>query len=83
MTNIEATRLAIVQLGSEATTNDIIRHAAEHHGLRLEARFVPIYRAAVKAEEKRQEMWVIAAQVAEEDRRNLPVKRRKTASQPG
>lgn len=83
MTNTEATRLALQELGPEATTADLISYATERLGIRLDARFVPIYRAAIRGEEQRKEMWVIAAQVAEEDRKNPPKKRRKAENQPG
>ena len=79
MTNTEATRLAILHLGPDATTDDVVRHAAEQLGVRLESRFVPIYRATLRGEEQRKGMWVIAARVAEEDRQNPPAKRRKSA----
>lgn len=82
MTNTEATRLAMLELGPEAATEDLIRHAAEKLGVRLDARFVPIYRAAVHGEVKRQEMWVIAAQVAKEDSLAAPNKRRRAVAKP-
>ena len=82
MTNTEATRLAMLELGPDARAEELIRHALEKSGVTLDARFLPIYRAAVRGEVKRQEMWVIAAQVAREDSLAPPNKRRRAVAKP-
>lgn len=82
MTNTEATKLAMIELGPDATNEELIKHAAKNSGIILDPRFVPIYRAAVRGEVVRQEMWIKAAAIAKEDSLAAPNKKRRAVAKP-
>ena len=50
MTRLEMVRLAVGELGNEATAEQIDRFIAEKFGQQLGVRFIPIYRATLRGE---------------------------------
>jgi hypothetical protein len=72
MTVIDLVRAGVAELGDGASAEALTRFIAERYGARVEARFVPIYRATLRAEVQRQEARAHAARIIEEDRRTRP-----------
>ena len=52
MTRLEMVRLAVGELGDEATAEEIDRFIADQYGQQLGTRFIPIYRATLRGEEQ-------------------------------
>ena len=66
---LDLVRIAVSDLGEAASAEAVTRHLAERFGARADARFVPVYRAALRAEELRREARERAVRITEEDRR--------------
>jgi hypothetical protein len=73
MTTLDQVRLVVEELGERATAVAVSRRLEQRFGVRVEARFVPIYRATVRAEEERQRAWALAARIAKEDQRTRSI----------
>ena len=69
MTKLEMVRQAVSVKG-EATSGEISAFIEEWHGVKIEPKFIPIYRATIKdkqlLEEKRRPAEALAAQAAAE-----------------
>ena len=71
MTNVVLVRLAVQKLGDKATSDQIIEFVRDRFGEKIEARFLPIYRATVRGEEYTRKAREVAARgVGEERERN-------------
>ena len=77
---LDLVRIAVSNLGDGASAEAVSRHVAERHGARVDARFVPVYRAALRAEALRLEARERAARIVEEDRRERGTNKQATAS---
>ena len=69
MTVIDLVRAGVTELGEGAPAAALTRFIAERFGARVEARFVPIYVATLRAEVQCREARERAASISEEDRR--------------
>jgi hypothetical protein len=67
MTRLDMVRVAVGELGDQATADQVAGFVAERFGQDVGVRFVPIYRATLRAEEQlRQARETAAALVAED-----------------
>ena len=71
MTSLDRVRLVVAEWGEQASAEAVSRRLADRFGDRVEPRFIPVYRAAVRAEEERQRARAMAARIVEEDRRKV------------
>ena len=69
MTVIDLVRSGVTELGEDVSAEELSRFIGERFGARVDARFVPIYRATLRAEQQRQEARERAARIIAEDRR--------------
>jgi hypothetical protein len=69
MTVIDLVRSGVTELGEDVSAEELSRFIAERFGARVEARFVPIYRATLRAEVQRREAREWATSIIEMDRR--------------
>jgi hypothetical protein len=51
MTPLEMVRAALAQLGDGATAEQLVRFVADRFGVALGVKFVPVYRATLRAEQ--------------------------------
>ena len=68
MTRLEMVRLAVGELGNEATAEQIDRFIAQQFGQQLGVRFIPIYRATLRGEEQLRLAREMAATMIAEER---------------
>lgn len=75
MTRLEMVRLAVDQLGDEATAEQVDCFIFEQFGQELGVRFMPIYRATLRAEEQLRLAREKAASLVAEERAAHPGRR--------
>jgi hypothetical protein len=63
MTRVDMVRVAIDELGDQATADQVVRFVADRFGVEIGARFVPVYRATLRAEEELRKARERAAEV--------------------
>jgi hypothetical protein len=66
MTRVDMVRKAIGELGEQVTADQIVRFVADRFGLEIGAKFVPVYRATLRAEEDLKRARERAAEVVAE-----------------
>ena len=68
MTRLDMVRVAVEELGDQATAAQVAGFVAERFGQELGVGFVPIYRATLRAEEHLRQARERAAALVAEDR---------------
>jgi hypothetical protein len=68
MTRLDMVRVAVAELGDQATAAQVAGFVAERFGQDLGVGFVPIYRATLRAEDQLREARERAAALVAEDR---------------
>jgi hypothetical protein len=67
MSPLEMVRMAVEALGDEATAEQVVRYVGNRFGASIAVKFIPVYRATLRAEEELRRTRERAAAVRAED----------------